>query len=220
MGLREIFPGVYLYGDLLLTKNLVPGQRVYGEKLLKIGGEEYRVWDPYRSKLAGAIKKGMKTLHIGPGSKVLYLGAAEGTTASHVSDIVGEEGVVYCVDVSPRVMPKLLAVAERRSNMIPILGDARRPEEYRELVVTEVDVIYQDVAQPDQAEILLKNARMYSPSFAHMAVKARSIDVTADPKKVFMKEKKVVERYFEVEEIVYLDPYDKDHAMFVLRSKK
>ncbi len=217
MELREIFPGVYLYGDLLLTRNLVPGQRVYGEKLLKIGGEEYRAWDPYRSKLAGAIKKGMRTLHIRPGSKVLYLGAAEGTTASHVSDIVGKEGIVYCVDVSPRVMPKLLSVAEKRDNMIPILADARKPEEYRELVVTGVDVIYQDVAQPDQAEILLKNAEVYGPSFAHMAVKARSIDVTADPEEVFKKERKIVERFFSVEEIVYLDPYDKDHAMFVMR---
>jgi fibrillarin-like rRNA methylase len=50
---------------------------------------EYRVWNPFRSKLAAAIVGGIENLWIAPGNKVLYLGAASGTSVSHVSDIVG-----------------------------------------------------------------------------------------------------------------------------------
>ncbi len=50
---------------------------------------EYRVWNPFRSKLAAAILGGVDQIYMPPGSKVLYLGAASGTTVSHVSDIVG-----------------------------------------------------------------------------------------------------------------------------------
>lgn len=50
---------------------------------------EYRAWNPFRSKLAAAILGGIDQIHIKPGVRVLYLGAASGTTVSHVSDIVG-----------------------------------------------------------------------------------------------------------------------------------
>ena len=50
---------------------------------------EYRAWNPFRSKLAAAIVGGIEHIHMKPGSKVLYLGAASGTTVSHVSDLVG-----------------------------------------------------------------------------------------------------------------------------------
>ncbi len=80
------FPGVYLFVDeegnkKIATKNLVPGQRVYGERLVKFEGEEYRVWNPRRSKLAAAILNGLENFPIRPGSRVLYLGVASGTTA-------------------------------------------------------------------------------------------------------------------------------------------
>lgn len=54
---------------------------------------EYRAWNPFRSKLAASIVGGVGDIHIKPGSKVLYLGAASGTTVSHVSDIVGAVSV-------------------------------------------------------------------------------------------------------------------------------
>ena len=73
---------------------MVTGESVYGEKKVSIDGDggekiEYRVWNPFRSKLAAAILGGIDNIHMRPGSKVLYLGAASGTTVSHVSDIVG-----------------------------------------------------------------------------------------------------------------------------------
>lgn len=79
--------------DALVTRNSVVGESVYGEKRIAIQeGEnkvEYRVWNPFRSKIAAAIVGGVDNLYIKPGSKVLYLGGASGTTVSHVSDIVG-----------------------------------------------------------------------------------------------------------------------------------
>lgn len=80
--------------DALVTLNLVPGSEVYGEKRISVEGEngekvEYRVWNPFRSKLAAAILGGVDQIHMRPGSKVLYLGAASGTTVSHVADLVG-----------------------------------------------------------------------------------------------------------------------------------
>ena len=81
----------------LLTRNLVAGRRVYNEELLIKDGVEYRTWDPFRSKLAAAILKGLAGDVIGAGDKVLYLGTSTGTTPSHVSDIIGEEGLLIGV---------------------------------------------------------------------------------------------------------------------------
>ena len=160
MAVEENFPGVYLVNRQLATRNLVPGYRVYGEKLVAENGIEYRIWDLYRSKLAAAMHKGLKEMHIKPGSSVLYLGAATGTTASHVSDIVGMDGIVYCVEFAQRSMRDLLAVCERHENMMPVMGDARQPQQYAE-GIEEVDIVYQDVAQPDQDDIFIKNSRMF-----------------------------------------------------------
>ena len=80
--------------DALVTLNMVPGEGVYGEKRVSVedtdkGKIEYRVWNPFRSKLAAAVLGGVDKIHMVPGSKVLYLGAASGTSVSHVSDVVG-----------------------------------------------------------------------------------------------------------------------------------
>lgn len=60
---------------------------------------EYRVWNPFRSKLGAAILSGVDNIHMPPGSKVLYLGAASGTTVSHVSDIVGPVRTTFHKDI-------------------------------------------------------------------------------------------------------------------------
>nr|CAH8838652.1 unnamed protein product [Trichobilharzia regenti] len=125
--------------DCLVTRNVVVGESVYGEKRIGVeddaGGKiEYRVWNPFRSKLAAGIVNGLDQIHIKPGSRVLYLGAASGTTVSHVSDVVGEEGVVYAVEFSHRSGRDLLNVAKHRTNVVPIIEDARHPHKYRMLV--------------------------------------------------------------------------------------
>ena len=203
----------------LATRNLTPGRNVYGERLIRFKGVEYRVWDAFRSKLAAAILKGVQTVPIKPGHRVLYLGAASGTTASHVSDIVGEQGHVYCVEFASRSIRELVSnVCAYRLNMSPFLEDARLPEKYALFIPGKVDDIYCDVAQPEQAKILADNADYFlkESGWVMLAVKAQSIDVTKEPSEVYQREVKVLRsRGFAVEEVVRLEPYDKAHAMIV-----
>lgn len=133
---------------MLVTKNLVPGEAVYGEKRISVEGGvegtkvEYRVWNPFRSKLAAGVLGGLDQIFIAPGKKVLYLGAASGTSVSHVADIVGpvcsqpifllvsflnlesflQEGIVYAVEFSPRSGRDLIGMAKKRTNVIRTLS--------------------------------------------------------------------------------------------------
>jgi len=208
--------------ERLATRNLTPGRTVYGERLITFKGIEYRIWDPYRSKLAAAILKGLKAVPIKPGNKVLYLGAASGTTASHVSDIVGENGHVYCVEFSARAIRELVNnVCAYRSNMSPILEDARLPERYS-MLVEKVDNIYCDIAQPEQAKILADNADLYLKRGGEimLAIKAQSIDVTKEPSEIYKREIETLKtRNFKIKEVIHLEPYDKAHAMIVAEFK-
>ncbi|MHC1627360.1 MAG: fibrillarin-like rRNA/tRNA 2'-O-methyltransferase [Candidatus Nezhaarchaeales archaeon] len=222
---HESIEGLYVVelddGTLrLATRNLAPGIKVYGEMLIQHEGVELRIWDAYRSKLAAAFMKGLKTSPLKEGLRVLYLGAASGTTCSHVSDIVGHRGRVYGVEFSPRVMREFLErVAKHRENVIPILADARFPAEYAH-VMEEVDIIYQDVAQPYQSKILIDNADFYlkKGGWAFLAIKARSIDVTKEPSEVYKREMETLkEGGFEIVHVVHLEPYDVDHAMILAR---
>ncbi|XP_008555105.1 rRNA 2'-O-methyltransferase fibrillarin isoform X1 [Microplitis demolitor] len=208
--------------DALVTLNLVPGSEVYGEKRISVDGEngektEYRVWNPFRSKLAAAILGGVDQIHMPPGSKVLYLGAASGTTVSHVADIVGPEGLVYAVEFSHRSGRDLINVAKKRTNIIPIIEDARHPHKYR-MLVGMVDTIFADVAQPDQARIVGLNAQYFLKNSGHfvISIKASCIDSTAQPEAVFAAEvKKLVADKLKPQEQITLEPYERDHAVVV-----
>ncbi len=197
----------------IYSKNLVPSKKVYGEKLVKIDGVEYRSWNPYRSKLAAAILNGCKKLFINEGSHILYLGAGNGTTASHLSDIV-TNGIIYAIDISARAMEDLIEVGKSRPNLVPILADANHPQRYK--FIGKIDMIYQDIAQRNQVEIFIKNMEEYKCNKGILMIKARSIDVAAKPRKIFEKAKKELERKFEIEEMIRVKPYQKDHvAIFI-----
>ncbi|CAL8355664.1 unnamed protein product [Arctogadus glacialis] len=207
--------------DALVTKNMAVGESVYGEKRMSVEeGEtkiEYRAWNPFRSKLAAAILGGVDQIHIKPGSKVMYLGAASGTTVSHVSDIVGPEGLVYAVEFSHRSGRDLLNVAKKRTNIIPIIEDARHPHKYR-MLVGMVDVIFADVAQPDQTRIVALNAHNFLKNGGHfvISIKANCIDSTAAPEAVFAAEvKKMGAENMKPQEQLTLEPYERDHAIVV-----
>uniref|UniRef100_A0A3Q2PB18 rRNA 2'-O-methyltransferase fibrillarin n=1 Tax=Fundulus heteroclitus TaxID=8078 RepID=A0A3Q2PB18_FUNHE len=207
--------------DALVTKNMVVGESVYGEKRMSVEeGEmkiEYRAWNPFRSKLAAAILGGIDQIHIKPGAKVMYLGAASGTTVSHVSDIVGPEGLVYAVEFSHRSGRDLLNVAKKRTNIIPIIEDARHPHKYR-MLVGMVDVIFADVAQPDQTRIVALNAHNFLKNGGHfvISIKANCIDSTAAPEAVFASEvKKMSAENMKPQEQLTLEPYERDHAVVV-----
>ncbi|GMS97272.1 hypothetical protein PENTCL1PPCAC_19447 [Pristionchus entomophagus] len=207
--------------DALATKNMVVGESVYGEKRVSVedGGSsiEYRVWNPFRSKLAASMMGGLDNIHIKPGTKLLYLGAASGTTVSHCSDLVGPEGLVYAVEFSHRSGRDLLNVAKKRPNIIPIVEDARHPHKYR-MLVGMVDTIFADVAQPDQARIVALNAHQFlkNGGYAVISIKANCIDSTAEPEAVFAGEvNKLKEEKFKPREQVTLEPYERDHAVVV-----
>lgn len=205
---------------MLLTKNLTPGKTVYGEKTITENSIEYREWDPKRSKLCSAVLKGIRETGIKEGDVVLYLGAASGTTASHVSDIVGKDGFVFALDFAPRVVRNLVYVCEERKNMAPLLEDANRPENYRDKII-KVDVVYQDIAQKNQIDIFLKNVNLFlkNKGYCLIAVKARSIDVTRNPMKIFEEVKNQLKGKLTIIDYRTLEPFQKDHCFFVLKKQ-
>ncbi len=219
MQILQIFSNVFKVEGRLSTLNLAKGSKVYDEQLIEEKGKEYRTWNPYRSKLAAAILNGLKTLEIKPGVDVLYLGAATGTTASHVSDIVGEKGTVYCVELSERNLRELLKACEKRPNMLPMLNDARYVEHYAK-EIGSVDVVYMDVSARDQADILIRNSTILANNgTAYVAIKSQSIDVAKDPKYVFKEFLEKVSGTFEIVQKIDIMPYDKAHMFVVLRKK-
>ncbi len=207
----------------LATQNLINGNSVYGEKIVKYEDIEYRLWDPFRSKLAGAILKGLRENPIKESSKVLYLGASTGTTVSHVSDIVGNNGIVFPVEPSVRVARELLEnVSSKRNNIIPILSDARNYLKYYGYFGI-VDVVYSDIAQPDQTMIAIDNSKSYLKDNGDLLIiiKTRSIDVLTDPKIVTQNEaKKLEDNNFTINQIINLEPFEKDHSLIHAKLKR
>lgn len=218
---HERFQGVFWVTSAdekrrLATLNLTPGRRFYGEELVEYEGKEYRAWNPFRSKIAAAILKGIKEFPLIPEITLLYLGVASGTTCSHLSDIVGERGYIFGVDFAPRAMRDFIEnLSSHRGNVSPLLADARRPLSYR-TIVPKVDVIYSDVAQPDQARIMADNAEVYlrRGGWGLMAIKARSINVAEEPSVVYKREVEFLKkRGFTLVDLVDLAPYEKAHAI-------
>lgn len=201
------------------TINLCPGKDVYMERLIKQDDKEYREWDPKRSKLGAAVAKNVRNFGFREGDVVLYLGAASGTTVSHVSDIVGKSGGVFAIEFSPAVTKDLVFLAEERKNIIPILADCNHPERYTGLVM-EADFMFQDIAQRNQVEIFLKNMQfLKQDGIGMLALKARSIDITKNPKDVFKEMRKELGKEVEILEYIELYPFEKDHCLFVVKKK-
>lgn len=222
--MREAIPGIWIERGkrpLLCTKNLTPGEKFFDEDLLKREGAEYRVLDPKRSKLGAAVARGMQQSGIKRGSTLLYLGASHGYTPSFVSDMIGPEGAMICLDFAPRVVRDLVFVCEARKNMAPLLEDAKHPENYADRI-PEVDVVYQDIAQQQQVEIFLKNCDKFlkKEGYGLLAVKARSIDVTKRPKDIFKQVRKALSMgAYVIVDYRELDPFEKDHALFVVKKR-
>lgn len=216
--MNEVFPGVFREDNEFYTHNAVSGTKAYGERLLQHDGEEYRQWDPNRSKAAAALKKGLGTFPIEPDSSMVYLGASTGTTVSHMSDIL-TEGIVYAVEYSPKITRQLVSLTDDRENIAPILGDARKPKEYAPLC-SQADAIYQDVAQPDQINILKRNADTFlkEDGYALLAIKAQSISSTQSANDIFTEAKESLSEDFDILEGKKLSPFHTDHLFLVLQA--
>ncbi len=218
---KTSFPGVFKADGKIATINLVPGQQVYGENLLKEKDTEYRLWDFWRSKPSAAIKNGLKVFPLEKGMNILYLGIANGTTSSHFSDIIGKEGLIYGVEISDRPFRELLPTAEKRGNIIPILANARKAEDYENTVLGKVDLVYEDVASDDQVEILIRNCEKFLKleGFAMIAIKSQSIDVTRPPREIYKECLEELKKRFDILDKVELDPYEKFHMFIVMKLK-
>lgn len=180
------------------------GEPVYGEPT----ADGWRAWDPKRSKLGGMLELGVETGLAG-GDTVLYLGAASGTTVSHVADFAGP---TYAVEFAPRPARDLLAAAESRDRLFPLLKDARRPATYAHVVESDVDAIVQDVATRGQAAVAVRNAQFLTDEGRLLlAIKARSEDVTAAPADVFDGALDRLREAYEVIETRRLDRFHEDH---------
>ena len=197
----------------------VGGERTLATRGPQISEEatdgEWRAWDPARSKLGAMLDAGMGTGLAG-GETVLYLGAAAGTTASHVADFAGP---TYAVEFAPRPVRDLVAVARDRDRLFPLLKDARRPETYAH-VVEPVDVIVQDVATRGQAAVALENRQFLKDGGRLLlAVKARSEDVTRDPEAVFEAVTAELAEGYKLLARRRLDPRHEDHLAVVARPR-
>jgi len=217
--MNELQPGIFRKGDSLYTENSVPGEEVYGEKLVNQEGTEYREWIPDRSKAGAAVMSGVD-LGIEKDDEVLYLGAASGTTVSHLSDIL-DNGFIVAVEYSEEVARKLVELAENRENIAPVIADARKPSKYED-IAKQADIVYQDISQRDQAEIFIRNCRNYlkDDGTGLIAVKAQSISSTRDPEEIFGEVREKLEKEFEIVEETRLEPYEKDHLFLKLKKRK
>ncbi|MFH1073272.1 MAG: fibrillarin-like rRNA/tRNA 2'-O-methyltransferase [Nanoarchaeota archaeon] len=205
--------------SLIFTKNCYPGLSHFEERIVKKENLEFREFSSLRSKLAAAIAKDISQIGFREESIVLYLGASHGYTPSFVSDIIGEKGTIFAIDIAPRVVRDLYFLSQRRKNIIPLLADCSHPESYQHLI-TGCDVLYQDISQRDQPGIFLKNMRFLKPGgFGLLAVKARSIDVTKNPREIFKKVKEELEKQTTIVDYRELDPFEKDHCLFVIKKK-
>ncbi len=200
----------------LYTASLCPGKRIYGERLYSRDGVEYREWEPRRSKLSAYLTVGGNIFPLKEDSKVLYLGASSGTTPSHVADVCSK-GKVYCVEFAQRMFRDLIGTCETRPNMMPILGDATQPDGYA-MFADNVDVVYQDVAQKRQADIICLNMDRFDAEWGMVAVKAKSEDVTASEESIFRAaERTIRDNGFEIVDSRSIEPYEKSHQMIVFR---
>lgn len=211
--------GVYTDGADLYTRSTTDERRG-GERVVKgDNGHDYRSFPPNGTKLAAIVKMGVTNWPFTSGSRVLYLGAGAGTTVSYMADVC-PQGQIYAVEFAPEPFRSLLEVARRRSNVVPILADARNPAAYTTQVGKPVDIVYQDVAQRDQWDIAHRNAlALLAPDgWVVLVVKASSVDVARPATEVYADVRSAIRSSgLRLEEVVDLEPFDREHAVFIVR---
>lgn len=210
---------IYQEEKRIFTKSILPGKAPFDERIIKEKKDEYREFDPMRSKLAAAIVKGCTNVGIRKNDVVLYLGASHGYTISFISDLVGWEGLIFGLDHAPRVMRDLFFLAEERVNIVPLLANANNPYEYSDKICS-VDIVYQDISQKNQAEIFVNNCQQFlkEDGYGLLAVKAKSIDIKRKSKDIFVEIRKKLEKEFTVIDYRILEPFQKDHCLIIVKK--
>ncbi len=203
----------------IFTKNLTPGFKVYDEETKIFDNTEYRFWNPYKSKIAAALMKGLK-LDFKNFNNILYLGAASGTTISHISDIFGSSNKnIFAVEFSREPFIDLFFLSKKRNNIIPFFEDAFKTKNYFKFI-PKIDFLFMDIAQKNQVEILKKNIVFLNEnSIILLALKAKSISVSKSNKQIYFEVKKSLEETFIILQELNLEPYEKDHKVYLLKLK-
>ncbi|USN45637.1 MAG: fibrillarin-like rRNA/tRNA 2'-O-methyltransferase [Candidatus Woesearchaeota archaeon] len=203
---------------IYFVQTAYPQVTPFQEPIIQEHGISYRGMSAYRSKLLAALEKGLSQLPFKKGTKVLYLGASHGYTPSIVSDLVGDEGEVFAVEFAPTVIKDLVILASKRKNIAPILADAFHPERYQEFI-HEPDVVFMDIAQRNQIEIFEKNiALLKKGGFGMLSYKARSVDIKQPTRVLIANAKKELSAKYNLVDYKILDPFEKDHAMFLIKK--
>lgn len=205
----------------LYTRNSDRGNRVYGERLIQYRENEYREWDPFRSKLAAIILENPLKKFLSADITCLYLGASSGTTISHLSDIL-TGGIIFGIEFAERSIRQLIQNTSRRKNIIPIFADVRYPDNYAKSIFSTMDIIYQDISQPNQAEIALNNCNYYlkDNGLLILAVKSQSINSIQKSEYVYAQEKMILEEGgYEVIESVNIHKYAANHTVLLVKKR-
>ncbi len=221
---------VLLEGRNVWTVNANPSVAVRGESLRKFRGIEHRRWDPNRSKLgAGLLRTRNDPTLLLPnaGSTVLYLGAGHGTTISHLHDhLCGAKnrfgGRLVAVDLAPRCLRDLTYLAEHRSGLVPVLGDARKFDTWGVLIPSRVDWLFQDVAQAGQVEIFLSAVRRFlsKDGIGLLSLKAASERHNdGGDEDIFAAAIAQLSSEVELLEHINLTGFEDQHALFVVRRR-
>jgi fibrillarin-like pre-rRNA processing protein len=198
-------------------KNLIFKDNTY-YTIDKLSGKK-RFWDPTRSKVCAALKKKINLFPITSNSKILYLGVAEGYTISYISDII-TKGIAIGVDISAHSMQKFYLISKKRENLVPILEDANKPENYKDLIDFKVDLIIQDVAQKNQIEILKKNSDFFLKESGYVMLSLKTTAISQGKTNNIINEQlKEFEKHFKIIDKKRLDPFEKKH-IFVIGQKK
>lgn len=218
--MEKIFDGIYKEEKKIFTINLTPKKKVYGEKLVVKYNVEYREWNPFKSKYCAGIINGLKESIFKKGKSVLYLGSAEGTTVSHVSDIVGCQNDIFCVDLSEIAMQKLTNLSETRNNILPILCDANKTNEFEEYLEDRVDSLFQDISQRNQTEIFVKNSKfLKKEGLGALSLKTRSISQNKKESEILEIEKNKLNGVFDILQVINLEPFEKSHYLILVKKK-
>ena len=217
------FPNLFKFQKGRYTSYLIKtssDKSFFDERIFRFSEGLFREVDPNRSKLFAAIAKGISQLGLKKGISVLYLGASHGYTVSFLSDMI-PDGRIYALDFAPRVMRDMVFIAELKKNIAPIFADAFNTDSFKEFVPEKVDVVFMDIAQRNQVDIFLKNCKIFlkDHGFGILALKARSVDVTRKPKEVFKDVRREIEKVYPVVDYKELHPFEKDHALFVIKKK-
>ncbi|MBD50364.1 MAG: hypothetical protein CMB08_00345 [Euryarchaeota archaeon] len=161
--------GVRKEGRNIWTRNAVKGISVRKERRKRDGKNEWRIWDPTKSKIAASLlrtKSDPTKILPQPGNDCLYLGSSTGGTVSHIHDCVcgsgnHHKGQIIAIDISSRMMRELVKLSETRPGIVPVLADARDITQISPFINKKVDWIHQDLSISDQAKTFVKIAEIF-----------------------------------------------------------